>query len=110
MIRPWTRDCTKEWFIQLENRIEDFDYYLYQAEQWCNEHDVYNESIIFACKILTMTWVSHMRDEILSKREVFEIIGVVDWYNVDDDIYELGPNFQGLELEEILEEVVNHPW
>jgi hypothetical protein len=79
MTRPWSREDTQHWIAQLENRLEDIDYYLHQTVEWCEERGVYNDQAVFACAVMTVIWVSHMRDEPLSKREVLEIVGVVDY-------------------------------
>jgi hypothetical protein len=106
-MRPWTRDHTKEWIAQLENRIEDIDYYLNQAIAWCEERGIYDDQIVFACASMTVIWVSHMRNEPISKREMYELIGIKDWYKVEDLEYSLGPQWDGYDLEALLEEVVN---
>jgi hypothetical protein len=110
MTKPWTREDTQHWISQLEHRIEDIDYYLHQTVEWCEENNVYHEQAVFTCAVMTVIWVSHMRGEDLSKREVLEIVGVKDWYNAEDAIYSLGTEFQGLELEELLELVSSHWW
>ncbi len=104
----WTRDQTKEWISQLENRLEDIDYYLNQTVSWCEDRGVYNDQAVFACAVITVIWVSHMRHEPLSKREVLEIVGVIDYYNAEDMTYELGEEFQNYELEELLEMVAEN--
>ncbi len=108
MTRLWSREDTQHWISQLENRVEDIDYYLNQTVAWCEERGVYNDQAVFACSVMTVIWVSHMRQEPLSKREVFELIGVKDWYNAEDVIYELSPKFSDFELEEILEMIAEH--
>lgn len=105
MTRPWSRDDTQYWIAQLENRLEDIHYYLNQTVAWCEEHNVYNDQAVFACAVMTVIWVSHMRGEPLSKREVLEIVGVIDYYNVEDEEYCLSKRFHGVELEELLEMV-----
>jgi hypothetical protein len=109
MTKPWTRDDTKFWISQLENRIEDIAHYMKQTTDWCEEHDVYNDQQIFACMSMTVVWVSHMRGEKLSKREVFEILGIRDWDTITDDIeYSLSGEWEHYDLEELLEEVIDH--
>lgn len=104
----WTRNQTREWITHLENRLEDIDYYLNRTIEWCEERGVYNDQAVFACAVMTVIWVSHMRQEPLSKREVLELVGVTDYYNVEDQEYNLNPQFQNLELEELLEVVADH--
>jgi hypothetical protein len=104
----WTRDQTREWIAHLENRLEDIDYYLNRTVEWCENHGVYNDQAVFACAVMTVIWVSHMRQEPLSKREVLELVGVLDYYNAEDQEYQLNPEFQNYELEELLEIVADN--
>jgi hypothetical protein len=104
----WTRDQTREWIAHLENRLEDIDYYLNCTVEWCENHGVYNDQAVFACAVMTVIWVSHMRQEPLSKREVLELVGVSDYYNAADQEYQLNPEFQNYELEELLEVVADN--
>jgi hypothetical protein len=104
----WTRDQTREWIAHLENRLEDIDYYLNRTVEWCENHGVYNDQAVFACAVMTVIWVSHMRQEPLSKREVLELVGVVDYYNAEDQEYQLNPEFRNYELEELLEVVADN--
>jgi hypothetical protein len=101
----WSREDTQHWIAQLENRLEDIHYHLNQTVEWCEERGVYNDQAVFACAVMTVIWVSYMRDEPLSKREVLEIVGVTDYYNAEDQEYVLGEQFQDLDLEELLEMV-----
>lgn len=105
----WTREQTREWIAHLENRLEDIDYYLHRTVDWCEDHGVYNDQAVFACAVMTVIWVSHMRQEPLSKREVLEMVGVIDFYNAEDQEYNLSPQYQNYELEELLE-VVAENW
>ena len=104
---PWTRDNTKTWIAQLENRLEDIAYYLKETEIWCEDHCVYDDQKVFMCNLLTCVWVSHMRNETISYRELLEILGVEKLMDDEDKIYALGPNFCNLDHEEMLELIVN---
>jgi hypothetical protein len=106
----WSREDTQHWIAQLENRVEDIDYYLTQTVAWCEQHDVYSEPTVFACALVTVLWVVTMRGEQLSRREVLEIIGVQDWETARDDMYELGEKYQNSDLEDLLIAVVEHNW
>lgn len=107
-MKYWSRDDTKEWVAQLENRLEDIGYYLQQTVDWCEENSVYDDQQVFACAALTVIWVSHMRGERLTKKEMFELIGIQGWEDIAEDLeYSLGSEWAGYELEEILDEVVN---
>lgn len=102
----WTRNKTKEWIAQLENRIDDIEFYLKKTVQWCDENEVYDERLIFACMIMTASWVSYMRQEPLSKQEIFEILGVEGWENIEDGIFEFNGEYDYLEHEELLQMIV----
>lgn len=106
-MKPWTRDDTKEWIAHLENRIEDIDFYLKRALEWCNENEVYSDRIVFVCSIMTIVWVCHLRNEPVSKLELFEILGVKNWHDAKDEILGFNPAYEDMELEELLEHVVH---
>lgn len=108
MTKCWSREHTQHWITQLEHRIEDIDYYLKQTVSWCEDREIYNDQAVFSCAVMTVVWVSHMRNEPLSKREVFEIIGIADYHTAEDAEYGLNERFHGMELEELLEMVVMH--
>lgn len=91
----------------MENRIEDIDYYLKKTAEWCDANDVYSEQMVFACLIMTAAWVSYMRQEPLSKREIFEILDISGWENADDGIFEFNSDYDHLDHEELLEMIVN---
>lgn len=102
----WTRDKTKQWIAQLEHRVEDIEYYLRRTLEWCEENEVYDERLIFACSIMTASWVSYMRQEPLSKQEIFEILGIKGWETVEDGIFEFNGEYDYLEHEELLRMIV----
>lgn len=106
-MKSWTRDDTKEWISQLENRIEDIHFYLNRTLEWCEENQIYSDKIIFVCNVMTIVWVSHCRNEPVSKYELFEILGIKDWQQVDDAILEFNPIYQDMELEDLLRYVVS---
>ena len=103
----WTRDRTQEWISQLENRLEDIDYYLHQTVEWCETNEIYDDQMVFACAVMTVVWVSHMRGEPLSKREALEIIGISDADSVEDAEYCLSASFQDYDHDELLTAVVS---
>ena len=102
----WTRNKTKEWIAQLEHRIEDIEFYLKKTTQWCEENEVYDERLIFACLIMTASWVSYMRQEPLSKQEIFEILGIEGWDTIEDGTFEFNGEYDYLEHEELLQMIV----
>jgi hypothetical protein len=104
---PWTREETKNWIVQLENRLEDINYYLNETVKWCENNEIYDNQIVFTCSIMTVVWVSHMRGEPLSKREALELVGVENIEKVQDDVYMLGELFQDCDHEELLSAVVS---
>lgn len=105
-MKPWTREDTRDWIVQLELRVEDLNYYLKQTVQWCEENNILNDKTVFACGLMTALWVVWQRNETISRWEIMEILGVRDWQNFPDEAIELGERFWGSDLEEILEEVV----
>ena len=106
-MQQWTRDHTRTWIKQLENRVEDFQVYLARTEEWCEENHVYSKKIEFVCKLMTLVWVSHLRDEPISKHEIFEILQVKNWVGIEDAEFGFNPIYANMELEELLEFIVN---
>lgn len=106
-MKYWSRDDTKSWIAQLEHRIEDIEYYLKKTVQWCEQNEVYDDRLIFVCLIMTASWVSYMRQEPLSKQEIFEILGVDGWENIEDAIFEFNGDYDFMEHEELLEMIVS---
>lgn len=104
---PWTRDNTKHWVAQLENRIEDIEFYLRRTIEWCEENEVYSDNLVFVCSVMTLSWVCHLRGEELSRREVFEILGIDNWNAIEDAMLEFNPKYEDMQLEELLELVVS---
>ena len=102
MTRYWSREDTHHWISQLENRIEDIDYYLKQTVEWCELHGIYEDKRVFVCAMMTVVWVSHMRNEPISRREAFELLGIDDWYLVPDEEFELSSKYKNYDLEDLL--------
>ena len=101
----WSRDNTKNWISQLENRVEDIDYYLKQTVEWCELHGIYDDKQVFVCAMMTVIWVSHMRGEPVSKREAFELLGIQDWEKIQDDEFQLGSEYTSYDLKDLLHSV-----
>lgn len=106
-MKPWYREDTKEWIIQLEHRIEDLDYYLTRTLEWCEQRGIWDDERVFELSILTCLWVCKMRSEEISQREIFEILGVSGWEGVEDCTYDLGEQLSGLDYEEMLSAVAD---
>lgn len=105
-MKPWTREDTKYWISQLENRISDIDYYLKETIQWCELNSIYDDRKVFMCSFLTCVWVCHMRGETISYKELLEILGLENMYMGEDSIYDIGPQFNDVTHEELLELVI----
>jgi hypothetical protein len=103
VMKPWTREDTQEWISQVENRIEDIDHYLKKTLEWCEINDIHDDRRVFALNFLTCIWVSHMREEIITYREMMELLGLESIAFDEDKIYDLGPRFKNLDHEEMLE-------
>ena len=63
MTKYWNRDSTKEWITQLENRLEDLDYYLNRTVEWAENNGLTDQESIFSQGFVTVLWVCHMRSE-----------------------------------------------
>src|SRR6056300_1512492 len=105
-MKPWTREHTRLWINQLENRIHDIEFYLDITTRWCEDHFIHDETRVSACYVITIIWVCAMRSESVSRQEVMEIMGVELWENFEDHEFLLGEEYLDKELEELLEHVV----
>lgn len=102
-MKPWTRDETKNWIKNLENRISDIDYYLKKTIEFCEFNEVYDNKTVLVLTMMTVIWVSHMRNEFVSYNEMAEILGIENVAIDNDQIYDLGIKFSQLDHEEMLE-------
>ena len=103
----WTRDDTKEWIAQLENRVEDIDYYLNRTVEWCEQNGIWDDEKVFGLAFVTVIWVCHMRGEDVSRREIIEIIGIKDWEDAEDAVMDLGDRLSTLDHDDMLQIVAN---
>lgn len=103
--KHWSMWDTKLWVNQLENRIEDIDYYLNQTVQYCEANNIINNETVFTLSFLTVLWVSYMREEPISRREIFEILCIKDWEDLPDAPVELGAKLADFDLKELLDVV-----
>jgi hypothetical protein len=104
MTQPWFREHTQEWISQLENRLEDIDYYLNRTVAWCEERGITDDQTLMSCAFITCIWVSHMRNEPISYSELLEFVGLSHLMNDSDDkIYGLGSILGQLDHEEVLQ-------
>jgi hypothetical protein len=101
-MQHWTREDTRYWIAQLENRIEDIEYYLKETIRWCEDNFIHDDRKVFMCSFLTCIWVCYMRNEPISYKELLEILGLEEMYTGEDSIYNLGPELQHVEHEELL--------
>lgn len=101
----WTRNDTKDWLFQINHRLYDFDFYLKETIEWCEEHCISNDAAVFGCCVMTLVWVSYMRNEKLSKNEIYEILGFEDhiW---DESEMSLSNDLQNLDHKELLSKVI----
>lgn len=104
----WTRDQTREWITQLENRIEDIDYYLKRTVNWCENRFIHDDHKIFILSFITCIWVSYMRDEPITYNELMELLGLENMTISEDKIYEISPKFMDLEYEEMLDAILEN--
>jgi hypothetical protein len=102
---PWTRDDTRLWISHLENRIEDFNFYLNETIKYCEANSIINNQTVFTLSFLTVLWVSYMRQEPISRREIFEILAISEWEDLPDAPVELGKNLLNFELKDLLDVV-----
>jgi hypothetical protein len=102
MIKPWSREDTQYWIAQLENRIDYIDYYLNRTVEWCENNGIWSNESVFALSFVTVLWVSHMRNEEISRQEIYELLGVIDFDQIEDAVMELGDQLSGMDWEDML--------
>lgn len=107
MTTYWSREDTQHWIAQLENRIEDIDYYLNRTVEWCENNGIWSNESVFTLSFVTVLWVCHMRDEEISRPEIYEMLGIEDWENVEDHVMELGNQLSGMDYEDMMTLVAN---
>ncbi len=103
MTKYWSREDTQHWIAQLENRIEDIDYYLNRTVEWCENNGIWENESVFTLSFVTVIWVCHMRQEEVSRREIYEMLGLNDWQDCEDHVMELGNILSNLDYEPMLE-------
>jgi|694.fasta_scaffold32766_12 hypothetical protein len=101
----WTRNDTKNWLFQIEHRLNDFDHFLELTKDWCEQNCITNDAAVFMCLCMTLVWVSHHRNEKLTKNEIYEILGFDD-HVYDTDLFELSKDLEDLGLEELLSKII----
>lgn len=99
----WSRDNTKDWIHQIENRVEDFQYYVDRTLNWCEQNDVYSEKTILILTFMTCIWVSTMREEPITFSELMEILNLPLDEKFEDKIYELDDRYKHLDHDQLLE-------
>jgi hypothetical protein len=102
----WSREDTKAWVAQLEDRIEDISHYIDLTLDWCEERYIDDDKVIFMCCFLTAIWVSQLRGEPITYLELMEMLGIKDIPESEDKFYELDSQFEDLTHKELLAEAV----
>jgi hypothetical protein len=106
-MKYWSREDTQYWIVQLENRVGDIDYYLQRTLEWCENNGVWDQEKIFSLTFVTVLWVCNMREENVSRQEIYEMLGIKDWDNIEDAVMELGDRLSSLDFEDMLTLVAN---
>lgn len=104
-MKPWNREDTQYWISQLENRIEDIDYYLQRTLEWCENNGVWDNENVFTLTFVTVLWVCHMRNEDVSRQEIYEMLGIENLEDAEDQVMELGSVLSNLDFQDMLETV-----
>jgi hypothetical protein len=104
----WSREDTKAWVAQLEDRIEDIAHYIDKTTVWCEEQYIDDDRVIFMCCFLTAIWVSQLRCEPITYIELMEMLGIKDIPNGEEKYYELDERYENLTHKELLTAAVQH--
>ena len=105
-MKYWSREHTKEWIAQLEDRLEDIAHYLEKTEEWCDTYGIDDDRVSFMCMFLTCIWVSQLRNEDITYVELMEMLGIEDLAPGAEKFYELDNKYLNLTHIELLEEAV----
>lgn len=101
-MKYWSREHTKEWIAQLEDRLEDIAHYLEKTEDWCNEHGIDDARVVFMCMFITCIWVSQLRCEEISYVELMEMLGIELPESSEEKLYELDDRYADCTHKELL--------
>jgi hypothetical protein len=107
-MKYWSREDTKAWVAQLEDRIDDISHYIDRTLEWCEERYIDDDKVIFMCCFLTAIWVSQLRGEPITYLELMEMLGIKDIPEGEDKFYELDQRFEDLTHKELLAAAVEH--
>jgi hypothetical protein len=105
-MKYWSRQDTKNWVAQLEDRIDDISHYLEKTMEWCDDLEIDNEKVVFMCNFLTCIWVSQLRGEQITFTELMEMMGIEVVELQEEKFYELDAEYVNLTHKELLERAV----
>lgn len=105
-MKYWSREDTKNWVTQLEDRIDDIAHYLDKTMEWCDDQEIDNEKVVFMCSFLTCIWVSQLRGELITFTELMEMMGIEVVELEEEKFYELDAEYVNLTHKELLERAV----
>lgn len=88
----WDREDTRTWISTLSLRVEDMNYYKNETRNWCENNNIIDFELVTKCLITTCIWVAHMRQEVISLGEIYDLIHVVDLYDTDQPISDIDVN------------------
>lgn len=103
MYSPWTRTHTQDWINQLENRIEDIDYYLSRTVEYCEANGIWDDIKVFSISFVVVVWVCHMREEEVTRQEILELLGMEHFNQAEDAVMNLGKHLADKDFEELLQ-------
>lgn len=107
----WALTDTKLWIHEQYLVIEMMDYYLKSTIDWLEEKQIFDNRQIFICSFMTIIWVNHhLHNRLTTKREIFELLEIPNWLEVDDYPYVLPAVYieLGLEHEDLLNLVIKN--
>lgn len=100
-MRYWSRENTRDWITQIENRLEDIHYYLNETIKYCEKHHILDNNDVLIMSIMTCLWVASMRNERMSLSELIEILNL-DIPITTDKIFDLGEALNDVDFEQML--------
>lgn len=103
MYSPWTRTHTQDWIAQLENRIEDIDYYLSRTVEYCENNGIWDDIKVFSISFVVVIWVCKMREEKVTRQEILELLGMEHFNKAEDAVINLSEHLADKDFEELLQ-------
>ncbi len=91
-------------------KLEAFNSYMQDMVEWAEQNEITSEKTMMVLSIMTVLWTAYQLGEPITRQQMFELIGVDGWEEVEDRLLALPPKHGELGLFDLLTHVVaNEP-